>query len=147
MDRLPMISPLHLERQTKVSIVRLRRNFEVTCLWSNGRLPSREFEFAGTTQRDASRRRSRITGARKSRLFRPFDVVLRSRCLYFPHRYHRWQVDRKCLAREETISQNCMTHRGMISRESISQYESILYIYILYTECSQIILQYAQIVG
>lgn len=120
-----------LGRQTKVSIVRSKRNFQVMyldrmddCRIGNSNLQKR---------RDASRRQSRITAARKSRLFRPFDVVLRSRSLYFPRRYHRWQVDRKCLAGGETIAQNCMTHREMISRESISsRYKGILYIYILY---------------
>jgi len=104
LDCSSIILPLHVECQTKVSIVR-----DEILRWrlvANGRLPSRQFDVricrSDVTRRDATR--PRITGARKSRLFRPFNVVLRNHCLYFLHRYHRWQVDRKCLARGENYT-------------------------------------------
>lgn len=77
-------------------LIRSKGNFEVSTmrLWSNERSPGcREFD-ARLSRRNATRRDANprgITTARKSRLFRPFDVVSRSRCPYFSRRY----VDRQ----------------------------------------------------
>lgn len=66
--------------RTRVSIDRIRRNFQLptTCRPDRERTirPSWTLEFVGS---DGTRR---DTAARKSRLFRPFDVVSRSRCPY-----------------------------------------------------------------
>lgn len=105
------------KRRTEVSIDRARRNFQVptTCLGSNGRSASREFD-ARICRSDGTRRATlplvKVDYFGRSMSYR--EVVVRT----FPvDTSRRRRVDRKRFVRGETIARNCTTHRRMISRD------------------------------
>jgi len=132
LDCSSIILPLHVECQTKVSIVR-----DEILRWrlvANGRLPSRQFDVR-ICRSDATRRdlvsRALVKVDYFGRLMSYWEIIV--------YTFFIDTIDGKWIgnvSREEKITQDCMTHRGMISRESIIlQYKSILYIYNFYTEC------------